>query len=53
MSMSRDVVESGMSKTHPLPYSNSQDVVLCSCVTDIDFDGENEILIGTYGQVRL
>jgi len=48
-----DVVESGMSKTHPLPYSNSQDVVLCSCVTDIDFDGENEILIGTYGQVLL
>ncbi|XP_005109877.1 KICSTOR complex protein kaptin [Aplysia californica] len=48
-----DVVCCGLSQVHHLPYSNSQDVVLCSCVIDIDFDGENEILIGTYGQVLL
>lgn len=48
-----DVLESDLSKRHVLPLSNSQDVVLCSCVMDIDFDGENEILIGTYGQVLL
>ncbi|GFS11683.1 kaptin-like [Elysia marginata] len=48
-----DVLESDLSKRHVLPLSNSQDVVLCSCIMDIDFDGENEILIGTYGQVLL
>ncbi|KAL3874054.1 hypothetical protein ACJMK2_037118 [Sinanodonta woodiana] len=38
--------------THPiiLPESNKFDAILCGSVTDIDFDGENEILIGTYGQ---
>ncbi|GFN82308.1 kaptin-like [Plakobranchus ocellatus] len=46
-----DVLESDLTKRHVLPLSNSQDVVLCSCIMDIDFDGENEILIGTYGQV--
>ncbi|XP_059161076.1 KICSTOR complex protein kaptin-like isoform X2 [Physella acuta] len=48
-----DVINSGLSKSHTLPLSNSHDVVLCSCVVDIDFDGENEILLGTYGQVLL
>ncbi|KAK3736812.1 hypothetical protein RRG08_000563 [Elysia crispata] len=48
-----DVLESDLTKRHVLPLSNGQDVVLCSCIMDIDFDGENEILIGTYGQVLL
>ncbi|RUS81706.1 hypothetical protein EGW08_010513 [Elysia chlorotica] len=48
-----DVLESDLSKRHVLPLSSGQDVVLCSCIMDIDFDGENEILIGTYGQVLL
>ncbi|CAL1541861.1 unnamed protein product [Lymnaea stagnalis] len=48
-----DVVNCGLSRSHILPLSNTQDVVLCSRIVDIDFDGENEILIGTYGQVLL
>ncbi|KAH9512279.1 hypothetical protein Btru_041373 [Bulinus truncatus] len=48
-----DVGSCGLSKSYILPLSNTQDVILCSCVADIDFDGENEILIGTYGQVVL
>uniref|UniRef100_A0A2C9KLB6 Kaptin n=1 Tax=Biomphalaria glabrata TaxID=6526 RepID=A0A2C9KLB6_BIOGL len=48
-----DVVNLGLTNSYLLPLSNTQDAVLCSCVADIDFDGENEILIGTYGQVVL
>uniref|UniRef100_A0A0B6Z6C4 Kaptin n=1 Tax=Arion vulgaris TaxID=1028688 RepID=A0A0B6Z6C4_9EUPU len=48
-----DVINHGLSKSHSLPHSNTQDVILCACVMDIDFDGENEVLIGTYGQVLL
>lgn len=35
-----------------LPESGAQDAVLCCTVCDIDHDGQNEVLIGTYGQVR-
>lgn len=35
-----------------LPESDSFDCVLCSLMTDVDFDGENEVVLGTYGQVR-
>ena len=34
-----------------LPQSDHYDSVTCSLVADIDLDGENEILLGTYGQV--
>ncbi|XP_042238143.1 KICSTOR complex protein kaptin-like isoform X2 [Homarus americanus] len=33
-----------------LPESNANDVVTCCIVCDIDQDGKNEILVGTYGQ---
>ncbi|XP_053653410.1 KICSTOR complex protein kaptin isoform X3 [Cherax quadricarinatus] len=33
-----------------LPDSDNSDVVTCCIVCDIDQDGKNEILIGTYGQ---
>lgn len=36
-----------------LPESGAQDAVLCCTVCDIDHDGQNEVLIGTYGQVVL
>jgi len=34
-----------------LNQSDQFDSVTCSCVADIDFDGRNEIVLGTYGQV--
>ena len=34
-----------------LSESAQYDAVLCVKVADVDFDGENEVLIGTYGQV--
>ncbi|CAG5132047.1 unnamed protein product, partial [Candidula unifasciata] len=48
-----DVINRGLSENYHLPHSNTQDVILCSCVMDIDFDGENELIIGTYGQILL
>ena len=36
-----------------LPDSDMYDSVLCTTVADLDFDGENEILLGTYGQVSI
>ena len=36
-----------------LPQSDHYDSVTCSLIADIDLDGENEILLGTYGQVCL
>ncbi|XP_013407661.1 KICSTOR complex protein kaptin [Lingula anatina] len=49
----RNVLERGLVDVKHLPDSERYDSVLCSCVTDIDFDGENEILLGTYGQELL
>ena len=34
-----------------LNHSDQYDSVTCSCVADVDFDGQNEIILGTYGQV--
>lgn len=34
-----------------LPESDANDAVTCCIVCDIDQDGINEILMGTYGQV--
>ncbi|XP_025104068.1 KICSTOR complex protein kaptin-like isoform X2 [Pomacea canaliculata] len=46
----RDVIGHGLSEVLWLPDSDRYDVALCSLAADIDFDGQNEILIGTYGQ---
>ncbi|KAH3856907.1 hypothetical protein DPMN_099502 [Dreissena polymorpha] len=46
----RDVLKRGLRDHIFLPDSNKFDAILTGCVIDIDFDGENEILIGTYGQ---
>ena len=47
----RNVLTSGVADPVHLLDSNRYDAVLCGCIVDVDFDGENEILIGTYGQV--
>lgn len=40
--------------SHPvcLLESDQCDAVLCALVIDLDFDGQKEVLLGTYGQVR-
>lgn len=48
-----NVVQNGLSCSHLLPSSDEFDAVLCSCIADIDMDGEQEILLGTYGQEML
>lgn len=39
--MKQDVILSG---------SESTDCILCCCIADINMDGQNEILLGTYNQ---
>lgn len=34
-----------------LPNSDKFDCVTCGLISDIDMDGRNEILLGSYGQV--
>ncbi|KAG2459966.1 KPTN protein, partial [Polypterus senegalus] len=46
----RDVLTTGLNDQVVLPDSDQYDAVLCSLVTDVDFDGTEEILLGTYGQ---
>ena len=35
-----------------LPDSDDFDCVTCTCIADVDWDGSNEIILGTYGQVN-
>ena len=45
------VSESGLSQPLVLPSSQEHDSVLCSAVADVNWDGRNELIIGTYGKV--
>ncbi|KAF7669138.1 hypothetical protein LDENG_00238380 [Lucifuga dentata] len=49
----RGVQEHGMSHPMYLPESDQWDAVLCALVIDLDFDGQKEVLLGTYGQELL
>lgn len=49
----RDVQEFGLSRSMCLSESDQWDAVLCALVIDLDFDGQKEVLLGTYGQVRV
>ncbi|KAI9258231.1 hypothetical protein BDA99DRAFT_515634 [Phascolomyces articulosus] len=44
------IKKNGLAKSRVLPQSGNYDSVLCSHVMDVDWDGEHEILIGTYGR---
>ncbi|KAL0090786.1 hypothetical protein J3Q64DRAFT_1707039 [Phycomyces blakesleeanus] len=46
----KSVQINGLSRSRVLPQSSLYDSVLCSHVMDVDWDGEQEILIGTYGR---
>ncbi|XP_061754048.1 KICSTOR complex protein kaptin isoform X1 [Nerophis ophidion] len=49
----RNVQEGGLSNSMCLSDSDQWDAVLCALVIDLDFDGEKEVLLGTYGQELL
>jgi len=49
--VARNVAEQGLAEPVILPESDSYDSALCCLAADIDFDGQYEVLIGTYGQV--
>uniref|UniRef100_A0A4W6DUV9 Kaptin (actin binding protein) n=1 Tax=Lates calcarifer TaxID=8187 RepID=A0A4W6DUV9_LATCA len=49
----RDVQECGLSRSMYLSESDQWDAVLCALVIDLDFDGQKEVLLGTYGQELL
>ncbi|XP_077192633.1 KICSTOR complex protein kaptin isoform X5 [Paroedura picta] len=49
----RNVLQSGLADQLVLPLSDQHDSVICALVTDVDFDREPEILLGTYGQELL
>ncbi|XP_016348309.1 kaptin-like [Sinocyclocheilus anshuiensis] len=45
----RDVERYGLSRQLCLAESDQCDAVLCALVVDLDFDGQHELLLGTYG----
>ncbi|KAK5918605.1 hypothetical protein CgunFtcFv8_003354 [Champsocephalus gunnari] len=49
----RDVQARGLSRSVCLSESDQWDAVLCALVIDLDFDGQKEVLLGTYGQELL
>ena len=48
-----DVDHVGLAKPVPLPSSDRYDSVLCVAACDVTWDGQKELLIGTYGQKLL
>ena len=51
ISKCRNVLEEGFSRPLFLPRSQLHDSVLCAEVADIDWDGQHELILGTYGKV--
>uniref|UniRef100_A0A673AAN4 Kaptin (actin binding protein) n=1 Tax=Sphaeramia orbicularis TaxID=375764 RepID=A0A673AAN4_9TELE len=49
----RNVQEHGLSRSVCLSESDQWDAVLSALVIDLDFDGQKEVLLGTYGQELL
>ncbi|CAO3625427.1 unnamed protein product [Cunninghamella blakesleeana] len=49
-SVYRSIQINGFSQHRILPQSTLYDSVLCSHAMDVDWDGEREIMIGTYGR---
>ncbi|XP_064557090.1 KICSTOR complex protein kaptin, partial [Zonotrichia leucophrys gambelii] len=47
------LLKRGLAEPLVLPGSRGSDAVVCAKVTDVDFDGAAEILLGTYGQELL
>ena len=50
--INRDIINQGFTNMVTLPDSDDFDCVTCTCIADVDWDGRNEIILGTYGQVN-
>ena len=48
-----NVFQDGLTNFAILPSSADYDVPTCCTIADLDFDGKNEIIIGTYGEMFL
>ena len=46
-------MEHGLKCVRTLFRSDDYDVTTCAAVTDVDFDGQKEIVLGTFGQELL
>ena len=46
-----DVQKCGFTKCLPLPQATVFDSILCADVSDVNWDGKNEIILGTFGKV--
>ena len=44
-------MQEGFGKPLVLPESHKHDSVLCVELADVDWDGRNEIILGTFGKV--
>ena len=49
----RDIINYQFTKSTELPESCLYDSIMCAVVADIDWDGVNEIILGTYGKKLL
>ena len=45
------MTDEGFSKPLVLPDSHKHDSVLCVELADVDWDGQDEIVLGTFGKV--
>lgn len=48
----RNVLHAGMTVRKNIPIANQMDILLATFVADINFDGQNEILLGKYSKVK-
>ncbi|CAF1314333.1 unnamed protein product [Adineta steineri] len=46
----RDVIKNHLTDSVVLTGTDSQDCITSSCICDIDLDGKNEIILGTFGK---
>lgn len=46
-----NVEENGLLRCHALDKATEHDSILCAEVADIDWDGKNELILGTFGKV--
>ncbi|KAM7441816.1 hypothetical protein ABFA07_009144 [Porites harrisoni] len=48
-----NIINEGFTSMVTLPDSDDFDCVTCTCIADVDWDGRNEVILGTYGQELL
>lgn len=51
LNLCSDVFKNGFTCYTTLPNSHLYDCVLCATIADVNWDGRNELVLGTYGKV--